>query len=208
MKKKVFLILTIMFSSQLFFSCIDCDCDDKIFENFYTAVFIEPFYRAQSATEGERITINEDDIVSKDNFSFILRFDLESNEIANMNILNKLSDFGFTTAYASIDCFCEENYKQTYPDQVREVTIYSFNTSTNERIDVTNNFDFQNYDDEFISINSIIDSSVTADREINSLDFILINPENITNTTVFEVEAELNSGTILTYETEEINFQE
>ncbi len=206
MKTKVFTVLTVMFSLQLFFSC--CKCENKTFENFYTAVSIEPFYRAISATEGERIIINENDIVDKDNFSFILNFDIESNQIAMHSILNRFSDFGFATANASIDCFCEDGYVQNYPNQISEVTIYSIDTSTNEKIDVTNNFDFQNYDNEFISINSIIDSYVADGRAINFLDFVLINPVNIPNKTIFEVEAKLNSGTILTYETEILYFQE
>jgi len=77
MNKKVLVVLSVMFTMQTFLSC--CDCEDKTFENFYTDVFLEPFYRAISVTEGERIIIDENSNVSKSNFSMLLSFERESN---------------------------------------------------------------------------------------------------------------------------------
>ena len=123
-------------------------------------------------------------------------------------MLELLSDFGFSRLKASFDCFCEESYLQMYPDQINEVTLYSIDPLTNEKFDVTHNFDFQNYDDEFISINSIIDYRVENNLELYTLDFVLISDENIFNSTIFEIEVQLDSGKVLTHQTGTINFVE
>ena len=197
MIKKAVLILTVIFITQILFSCImTCDCPDIIEYNVsYESVKIKALN-----TSGFQYTEVADSVYKN-------AFGLEIIVLSDLTELRKIEsssyNLGFNSAQA---CSCLDN---TYniPDPILAIEIFVVDTEINHRINVTNKFEMPSYDNETIPINQMIQTQMNLDNYwINDFHCQLINSEGIPNSVIFVMEIHLESGIILSDETSQVNF--
>lgn len=191
MFKKVILILVVLFSIQVLISCIFCDCQDpETYEITYTSVNVTAMNTA--GFTDQEVT----DSIYKNAFG--LSVYMNSN-FTLMHAVSPNFTLGFSTVIAC-SCF-EDTY--IYPDPLNNINIFVVDTDTNEKINVSEKFKIRSYYDGLISLDDFF-----AQREdwYDGFQFELVDFNTIPNSVIFIVEAQLESGTLLTNETQEINF--
>ena len=110
----------------------------------------------------------------------------------------KLSNFGFQKSYATS---CPDN-ELVYLEDISTIKINQITTS-NTKIDVTQNFEYKDFDNQFISIPEFV-----AQRETWQDGFILYlkNESDIENSAKFEIIITFTTDKVLSDITEEVQF--
>lgn len=191
MFKKVILILVVLFSIQVLISCIFCDCQDpETYEITYTSVNVTALNT--SGFTDQEVT----DSIYKNAFGLLVAM---NSDFTLMHTVSPNFTLGFSTVMA---CSCEED-TYIYPDPLTNINIYVVDTDTNEKINVSEKFKIRSYYDGLISLDEFF-----AQREnwYDGFQFELVDFNTIPNSSIFIVEAQLESGIILSSETQQVNF--
>ncbi len=182
MKNKVFIVLSTMFLSQMFFSCWGCDCPTpEIFENNYTDVSVIPY-----DTSGFNYEV-VNDTVAKNTFGLGVLVNFETIKIAS-NFL-KLSALGFNSALAFSDCNCPGD-EFVYPDPIDSFNIYIINLETEQKVDITQNFRIYSYSNELITLSEFFEQ---RENWHDGFQIELVEYDSMPNSGIFEVEVFLES---------------
>ena len=198
MKRKILIVLSVMFFMPLFFSCF-CDCEDEYFESYYESVSLQAY---DTSGFGLKI-INEGEEVAKNTFGLGVDFYIKTNEVSGLNALHDLFDFGFASAYAT-SCSCL--YEETFPNKINKVTIYVLDEIAGNKIDVTESFKVDS--SSSINLTSYIQEFIDNEYNVYNFNVELVSYDTIPSSTVFEIEVSLESGEILSSKTSVINFVE
>lgn len=197
MKNKVLIVVSIMFLTQLFFSCWRCNCPTpETFENNYTDVSIIPY-----DTSGFNYEV-VNDTVNKNTFGLGILVNFETIKVA-FNF-KKLATLGFNSALAFSDCDCVED-EFIYPDPINNFNIYMLDTQTEQRTDITQNFRIYSYSNELIPLNEFFEQ---RENWHDGFQIELVEYDSMPNSGVFEVEVFLDSGKTFSNHTGIINFYE
>ena len=184
-----------MFAVKFFFSCqvIDdgCNCsqDLRAFDSLTTTVY-------EALPDSIFVEVNEEQPIEKTGF-LIANF-LESSPVTTSKRFFKNANLGFANAYAC-DCVPE------YINSMRDIRIYLINQENEEKIDVSTQFDIESDYSSKTSINQFFEEENSLD-EIETFELSFNENEDIPNTAIFEIEVELEDGTIFTNQTGVINF--
>ncbi|MFC2110558.1 hypothetical protein ACFLRU_07080 [Bacteroidota bacterium] len=190
--KKIISVFLIYFIPFIFSSCF-CDCSDEHFEMTYTGLELKTW-----DTRGfENTEISSS--IPMDSFGLTIYLSEETKQVANIKSKFNMNPFGFTSAYAVVDCFCESEL--TIKDPINSIIIAVKNTETNERTDISNNFN--SHEDK--SINELLAENIGDFHDQFNLD--LIKYENIPNSSIFTVIVTLDSGIELIKQTETVIFE-
>lgn len=194
MNKNFSALFLLYFLQFIATSCDPCSCDPyRTFERTYNGIELKAW-----DTSGFK-NVEAFDVVHKNSFGLTFSVDIELNQIAYFKSIFDLSSFGFTSAFAC-DCVPDE-YININP--VKSVIITVTDIQTQEIIDVTNNFKGYSYDDE-LTINELIEMN---DGWHYSYKIDMTEYNNIPNSSIFNIKIILESGTELTEQTQEINFE-
>lgn len=194
--KKVLILFTTIFLLQFLASCIPCNCGlSSDYDVLYDGVEVANY----DASGFQAKVLEESDTVHKSTFflQVSLQFELEERTGA---ILPK-SSYGFSSAMA---CSCP-GPGMFYPDAVHHVKIFLIDTETDKKTEVT--ADFVTYY-EYGSTEPIsLDRFFEQKREGKSdFRFELFEYQNIASSSVFVVEAYLNSGEMFSQSSPQVFF--
>lgn len=191
MIKKGILVLVVLFSIQVLISCIFCNCNDpETYSITYTSVNVTPINT--SGFTDKEVT----DSVYKNAFGLSVYM---NSDFTIMHTAIPNFTLGFSTVMA---CSCEDN-TYIYADPLDYISILMIDSETEQITNVSQNFRVQSYYSELITLEQLF-----AEREnwYDGFQFELIDFETIPNSVIFRVEAYLESGTLFTSETQQINF--
>lgn len=192
--RKVFIVLICMFLAQTLVSCFNQCEDPQTFSVSYEAVDIETF-----DTSGFGIK-ESDTALFKNAFAIRINIQTKEVEIADYRITYSA---GFNSAKASDDC---GGLYFEYEDKISDVEITRIDQdgiATN----MTAAFSWKNSNDSFISIAEIIGEAYEYDDYINnSFSVELVDYKDLPQRFKLRVSVILESGTILTQETDTLYF--
>ena len=202
MKRRALVIIISVFVVQIFISCFDDDCsgdcsDGFIYEQTYSGVSLIPFN-----------TLGTDKEVYKDTFGMLISMELTSEAITRISKKTIISNFGFSSAYACSPC--EPNY--IYSNSIQAVKIYMNEEDSEQRIDVTKSFKIEDYSyaTDSNSTFSLQEFFPIEDKAYydwyNAFNVKLTSYNNILDSVFFEIEVELDTGIILTSQSDLITF--
>ena len=195
--KKKFLSLLGLYAFQFLLTACVCNCPAvKTFNSVHTGFDLQSWDTSGfNDTETESTTY-------KNAFGLSIYLDYSDEEATSSSINTSLSGFGFSSAYAwSCDCPFDI---YLIPDPIVDVDIFVTNTITNERINITQNFESSNYyDDTKITVKELFQD---LDRWNDNFRFDLIEFDNVPDSAVFTVSIKLDSGKELTQSTSKIEF--
>ncbi len=191
MIKKAFFILAIIFVVKLLVSC--CRCDDYgTYEVDYNAVDVTAYNTAGFTTQ--EVT----DSVYKYAFGlgiYMVQERILSNTNPSFNLL------GFSSIMA---CSCPEDIYE-YPDPLDYILILATDTETEIITDVTSTFRILSGNYEYISLEQFFNER--ADWH-DGFEFQLVDVDTIPSSAIFTVQAYLESGTMFSELTQQINFKD
>lgn len=192
MIKKVLLILAIIFSLQVTMSCIFCNCPDT---NTYDVIYNSASVTAINTSGFNYETVT--DSVYKNAFG--LEILISYDQVLSTTNNSSYFTLGFKPLMA---CSCNSN-EYLFPDPVSDIQIFSINTLTNESVNVTSDFEVPVWHDEGMSIQGYIEQGI---EWLTYLQVEMVEHEEIPSSVIFRVEVTLQSGTIFTDETSQVNF--
>ncbi len=195
MNKKILSIFLIYLVQFLATSCIPCDCEaSKTFERIYNGLGLKAW-----DTSGFQ-SMEVSDVVNKNSFGLTISVEFELNQVAYSKPKLDLSSFGFASAYA---CSCPVD-EYINIDPIDAIKISVINVENQEIIDVTDNFTTYGYNGEQLTIRELFENK--ADWH-DGFQIDMTDYDNIPNSSIFAVKIFLESGTELTEQTQEINFE-
>lgn len=191
MAKKVIIIMLGFFFTQLLVSCMwECPTPESYEINYNKAV-IRPFNTAGFFNEYVV------DTVYKNAFGLEVGLDFDVIQIAKAS--SHLS--GFNTAYAwSNDC---QGDTWTYNDPLSYMELFAINTETDVKVNVTSWFSIYGYAGEMMPFDEFFQH---REEWQDGFQVELVKFDSIPNSTIFVIEAYLESGMMLTSETEKVDF--
>ncbi len=186
--------MTAIFLFQLFGSCFPtCECPKS--EKF------QVHYNSASIIAYNTIGPNKEvvkDSVHKNAFG--IELSVLSDRIKISSAEKPLQNLGFSAAMA---CSCVGDVHE-YPDPISNIKIYFIGNDTEEKIDVTSNFmSYAYYENKPISLDEYFKEKV---YELNGFQIDLVAYQEIPDSAVFVVDVLLESGKILSEQTQIINF--
>ncbi len=188
--KNLICLFLIYFIPFIFSSC--CNCEDQNYQIIYTGLELTTW--DTRGFENTKIL----DSIPKDTFGLSILLSNETSKVTDIKTKLK-TNFGFTAAYAVVDCFCDPGI--IIKDPINSIIIKVKNSETNEIIDVTTNF--SSYGDK--TIEELLDNFEDNFEDNFNLD--LIKFDNIPNSSIFKVIVTLDSGIEFIKETEIILFK-
>lgn len=192
MKSKALIVIVIGFMVQLVISC--CNCNGPYTYNVVYVDFdvypydIDGFYP-------QIIT----DTVYKNSFG------LEINMITEQKLAKNQIDLGLELGFSdakAFSCECEPD-EYLYPDMISQIKIYAINQLSEEIRDVTSCFAMYHYDRGYILLQDVCFEEFTWE---NSFQIKLVDYEDIPQSVIFEVKVMFESNSILSSQTEVVNF--
>jgi hypothetical protein len=192
MIKKTLFILVGFFLFQLLFSCIFCHCNDpETYDINYNSVEVTSYNTAGFTDE-----VVADSVYKN-------AFGLGIYMISDLVLSHENSSFavlGFSSIKA---CSCVDD-TYVYIDPISHVTILVTDTETEIITDVTSLFGMPVDDNEYVSLEQFFRER--ADWH-DGFQFELVDFEMIPNSAIFTVQAYLESGTMFSEVTQQINFK-
>lgn len=191
MIKKAIIIGALMFIIQLIVSC-RCNCPEpEYYDVSYTGIVFSPFN-----TLLQEIS-SEEDSLTKESFGLNVLFDIEEKLISWSA---KKQAFKFNSLMA---CSCLDK-DLSYPDPISHVEIFVVDRLTNQKKKATSYFRTKKYySDDWINITDFFEEREEWEVEFT---FTLFDHDSIPNSAVFIAEAFLESGTMFTSQTNNIDF--
>lgn len=187
MKKKIIIVLTVMFSAQFIASC----CDERTFSGTIIGVSTILF---EENDIGFREITSLDPIDKSD---FALNIIINDVQTQISSVMNELSAFGFSAAYATS---CPDNII-VYTNFVERIEILVTEVGTSNAVDITQDFIVINRDN--MSIAEFVSSKNPAD---NNFVVQLEDTSRVPMEAVFTINIHLNDNTILGMMTNQVNF--
>ena len=195
--KKNLLALLGLYTFQFLFSACDCNCPPvKTFNSVYTS------FDLQSWDTSGFNNMETENKAYKNAFGLSIYLNYSDEEATSTTMNTNLSGFGFSSAYAwSCDCPFDNYIIQ---DPIVDIDIFVTNAITNERINITQNFESSNYyDDTKITVKELFQD---LDRRNDNFRFDLVEFDNVPDSAVFTISILLDSGKELTQNTGKIEF--
>ncbi len=189
MKKKIAIVFTVIFGLQFIASCCP---DPGTFEVTYSDITV------RTLVEDNNIFTDTDfnTKINKSNFVLSIVLKEELKQVAFL--FNSINKFGFQKSYAT-SC-PDSNF--IYIEEVQEIIVNQIDESNN-KTDVTNNFEFKFSNSENISISEFISRK---ENWQNGFEFYLKNENGIESIVKFEVTILLQSNKTLSFVTEQVQF--
>lgn len=189
MKKKIFITLFLIYATQFISSCCK---DAETFEVTYSDISVTNFKIVDTLLA----PLPSGDIVDKTSFALSVYLEEDFNKIGS-NFID-ISDLSFQKSYAAISC-PEDNF--VILEEITAITI--FQIESNNRLDVTSNFQYQEAINQFISVADFVNK---IESWQNGFELYLRNETNIESNVQFEVVVDLSTNRSLTFTTEAIRF--
>ena len=189
MKKKIFITLFLIYATQFISSCCK---DAETFEVTYSDISVTNFKIVDTLLA----PLPNGDKVDKTSFALSVYLEEDFNKIAS-NFLD-ISDLSFQKSYAAITC-PEDNF--VFLEEITSITI--FQIESNNRVDVTANFKYQEAINQFISVAEFVSKIETWQ---NGFELYLKDETNIENNVQFEVVVDLSTNRTLTFTTDTVQF--
>jgi hypothetical protein len=198
MIKKIFKSLFAIYLIQLVgVACEtdDCDCPTpQTFERTFNSVELQ-------ALDFAEIPVSEvDGSLDRAFFGLNIAIAFEQEQIAVSCKKSGGTNLGFAAAYA---CSCLADQFISI-DPIASLTIQVTDTQTMNTTDITGNFSYNGQQGQLIEV---IKSFENSDFWPDGFQLQLDDSENIPDTSIFTITVDLASGTELTAQTQEINFE-
>lgn len=189
MKKKVIIILTLIYGVQFLASC----CGDQgTFEVTYTGVQGSTLSLVNGVYEDIPANVS----ISKTDLAIEISLESEAKEIASL--VEGFSSFGFGSVMATT---CPDP-EYIYLESISSIEIIAINTGTNERIDVTNNFRTNGINNDLVTI----EDQLNVFERQDGFRFYLTDEQGIPDNVEFVVNVNLDSNVVHSYLTNQISF--
>lgn len=189
MKKKIYITLFLIYATQFISSCCK---DSETFEVTYSDLKVTNLKLIDTSL----FPLPDGDKVDKTSFALSIYLEEDFNKIA-ANFID-INDLSFQKSYAAITC-PEDDF--IFLEEITAITI--FQIASNNRVDVTSNFQYQEAINQFISVADFVSKIETWQ---NGFEFYLNDETNIGNNVQFEVLIALSTNRSLTFTTDKVQF--
>lgn len=189
MKKKIIYCILAIYILQFVSAC----CSGPY---TYEVAFLNSSTQTFESKENELLPLDASRTINKLDFVLVTSLQEELKQIASIS--NKINAFGFQQSYATT---CPKN-KYIYLEGISAISIHQIDASNN-KIDVSQNFKYRTYDNEFIPISEFIAQRASWE---DIFEFYLKSELNIESVARFEVTITSSINNFFTSVTNEIQF--
>ncbi|MDT7831680.1 hypothetical protein RQM59_04770 [Flavobacteriaceae bacterium S356] len=190
MKRKGILVLCCLYAIQLIISC----CPDP---GTYEVTHIGMQGNALMFTSQGYENIVGGTTINKEDLAISGSFDTERTKIAS--VFKKIKGFGFESAMATT---CPDD-DLIFKTNVASIKIVVEDITNSQEVDISNDFMATNFSGQFYTLEEYVQNQNEFDQTFT---FRVSSVQNIPSRAIFKVSALLDSGAILSFATNEINF--
>ncbi|WP_339924663.1 hypothetical protein [uncultured Cyclobacterium sp.] len=198
MNKRLLSLFLIYIFQFLATSCVSffCDCDRAItYERTYKGFELNAFFTSDFQNTELSNTDNKNN-----SFGLMVFVEDELNQITYLKSKLDFSSFGFTSAYA---CSCAfDQYINVDPIEYIEIGVTD--SQSQEITNVTANFTIFDLNGKQTTISKLFENRI---YQHDKFQLIMMEYDNIPDSSIFTVKIVLESGTELIQQTQEINFK-
>ncbi len=212
--KKIIIALLVIYAIQFGGSCSndnfeDCFCEDGRFEATIDNLAIEPLLNISNNDLLTLDTFSNDALIPKEKLILSTQILASLDKIASTHKKKPSNNFGFNSVLA---CSCAPPPTNVL-NPIQSIKVSQWDDDSEEYIDVTESFAVFNFFDDsesIISINeALVKTRLFEEQEyfISNYYLLIDRPEEIFESTRFQIEIELASGNSLIQISRLINFQ-
>lgn len=188
MKQKVFIVLALFYSIQLFIAC----CPDETYD--YTIVDVDS--RLLVLNDNQFVEVTEQDTINKEDL--LISIQMEIDEVLVSEVWNELNKIGVQSSYASIDCF---GPTINYVNSIQNIEVFAVDEN-NAEVEVSDDLLVQEVDTTIAEFLSFADSVSFQE----SFTLVFSDVTNLSTEATFRIRVSLSNNVIVETVTNKVNF--